>query len=420
MILQLIKKELLMFWRRPRELVVLLLMPFVLISILGAALGAFNNGEPIDFDIKLAVVQNDDIAASEENLINQLAGLGMSEEEKNTAIASVKAFSPVHILLDEVFESDELKDSIEVVRLDREPSDEEIQDYHGVLTIPSHFTEQFFQYAFLDAKKAPEITLKINESSYLEGSILKDIITSYQDEITFWTTTQSLGLNSEELRERILSSVGAASTVTEKKAINSVSYYAIGMCVMFMFYVAGNAATLAFEEKENHIFGRILLANMPIPSFFSGIFVSTIIVTFLQINILFGLSALIHGVRWPNLLDYFVVSGSLCVMVGAFAVLISAISYRINSGGATQVFSNFLIPIIAFVGGSFVPVAQLGGMFESISRFSPGGAGTSAYMKIMQGYSLGDVSTQLITVGVTSLLLLVAASFILPKRGEAI
>lgn len=420
MFTQLIKKELLMFWRRPRELVVLLLMPFVLITILGAALGAINDGEPIDFDIKLAVIQNDDIEAGKENLFSQIEVLGMSEAEKISAIEGVKGFSPIHILLNEVLESEELRESIDVVHLDREPSEEEIQNYHGVLIIPSHFTENFFQYAFFQKEKAPELILKINESSYLEGSILRDIITSYQDEITFWTATQSMGINSEMLRETIVSSAGATATVTEKKAINSVSYYAIGMSIMFMFYVAGNAATIAFEEKQNHIFGRILLANMPIPTFFSGIFVSTIIVTFLQINILFGLSALIHGVRWPSIGDYFVVSGILCIMVGAFAVLISAISYRINSGGATQVFSNFLIPIIAFLGGSFVPVAQLGGMFESISIFSPGGAGTSAYMKIMQGYSLGDVSVQLTTIMVTSLLLLVAAFFILPKRGESV
>lgn len=420
MILQLIKKELLLFWRRPRELVVLLLMPFVLITILGAALGAINDGETPNLNIKLAIIQHDDIQESEDKIIANLENVPMNDEEKKTAIEGVRSFNPIRILLDDVLQSDELKKLIELYYVQGELTEKEAREYNGVVEIPSGFTEQYFLYAFFEKGDVPELKLKLNESSSLEGSILRDIFTSFQEEITFWTATQQLGINPEQLEERLLTNVGTTTTVSEKKAIDSVTYYAIGMSVMFMFYVAGHAATLAFEEKENQIFGRILLANMPIPVFFSGIFVSTMIVAFVQINILFGLSALVHQVLWPSVIDYLIVTTLLSVMVGAFASFISAISYRINSGGAVQVFSSFLIPIIAFIGGSFVPVAQLGGLFESISKYSPGGAGISAYYKIMQGYGMEDISIQLISILSISLILILAAFWIQPKRGESV
>lgn len=421
MIWQLIKKELLLFWRRPRELVVLLLMPFVLITILGAALGTINDDETSNLTIKLAIMNNDDIHSSEEKIMTTIENTSMTAEEKAAAIEAVKGFNPIRILLEDVLQSGDLKRMVELDYIEGELTEKEAEEYNGIVEIPAHFTEQFFLHAYFDRGEIPDLNLKLNESSSLKGSILQDIFTSFQEEITFWNASQQSGINVEELQEKLVkAAVGTTKSVSEKKTIDSVSYYAIGMSVMFMFYVAGNAATLAFEEKENQIFGRILLANTPVPIFFSGIFVSTLVVAFLQINILFGLSALVHQVYWPSVINYLIVTLLLSCMVGAFATFIAAISYRINSGGSVQVFSSFLIPIIAFIGGSFVPVAQLGSIFENISKYSPGGAGISAYYKIMQGYRMEDITTQLISVIVTTFILLVAAFWIQPKRGESV
>ncbi|MED3571861.1 ABC transporter permease [Cytobacillus praedii] len=420
MITQLIKKELLMVWRRPRELVILLFMPFVLITILGAALGTIIDGEAPDLNIKLAVIQKDDIVHGEEKIIKKMESLPLSPEEKAGAIEGIKSLNPIRILLDNVFASEEFKESIQVTEMESMPSDKEALKYSGVLEIPAGFTEQFYLHAFFNEEEVPKLNLKLNESNTLEGGVLKDIFTSFQEDISLWSVLPSLGIDPEKLQNSFISKVGNTETITKTKPINAVSYYAIGMCVMFMFYVAGNSASMALEEKESQIYGRILLANVPVPIFFIGIFVSTIIITFVQMNILFGLSALIHGVSWPNVIDYFVVTFILCVMVGGFAVFISAINYRSNSRSATQIFSSFFIPIIAFVGGSFIPVSQIGGFFEIISQYSPGGAGISAYYKIMQGFPLSDVSGQLLSVAITTVLLLLLAFLIQPRRGEAI
>lgn len=417
MILHMIKKELLLYLRRPRELVILLLMPFVLITILGFALESINGQETPNLDIKLAFIQKDDIEAAETNVIARIEGLPMSEEEKQAAIAGIKSANPVRILKEDVLDSPELRKMIDVNYVDS-LSEKEMDRYSGIVEIPAQFTEQYFQHVFFGGNEPPEMKLKINETNSIQGSITKDIFTSFQEEVTFWTTAQSLGINADQLRNKMTSNIGLTQPVSEKKTISAVGYYAIGMSVMFMFFVAGNVSTLAFEEKSNHIFDRILLANMPIPVFFSGIFVSSFVVSFCQINILYGLSALIHDVTWPNLIHYLTLSVMLSAMVGAFAILVSAISYRLNSNAAVQVFSSVVIPMIAFIGGSFVPVAQLGGVFEEISKYTPAGAGVSAYYKIMQGYSLADVSTQLIVILVITVILIMITFVIQPKRGE--
>ncbi|MDZ5470285.1 ABC transporter permease [Bacillus sp. 31A1R] len=423
MLRQIIKKDLLLFWRRPRELILLLLMPFILISILGTALSSINDGKTPEINIKLAIVQKDDAEEGISAVIEKLDKMGLAEERKSAAIEGMNQFNPIQILLNDVLNSEELKDSIKVEIYENEMSSKEEQKYSGTLEIPENFSAQFYQHAFLGSNNAPQLLLKLNESSPLEASVLKDILASFQEELTLWSAVHSIGINGEELQKKIsqeIEDIRKIESVSKKNTINNVSYYAIGMSVMFIFYVASKVATFSYEQKESGIFGRLLLANVPAHIFFSGIFISTFILAFIQMNILYGLSAIFYDVTWPNLLNYFVITILMCIMISGFAVFLSSICYRVNSDHASQLFSNFLVPVLAFLGGSYIPVSQLGASFENISKFSPGGAGTSAYFKAMQGYSLEDILTQMITILAITVILVICAVFIQPKRGESV
>lgn len=418
MLFQLIKKELILFLRRPRELIILLLMPFMLITILGAAFGSINSDEPSKLNIKLAIIQKDQFQEAEEKMIEKFRSLPIPEEEKERAITGIAESNPIKILLENVFGSEEMTDFIETVRLEEVPTEKEALQYSGVLIIPENFTEQYYEYAFFKEGKVPGLSLKLNESSGLKGSILKDFFTSFQKELTFWAVAVESGIDTEAIQERLEAAVGEKSSLSEKKTVSALAYYAIGMSIMFMFYVAGNTAELAYEEKENKIFDRLLLANIPLSLFFSGIFAATALVVFLQLNILYGLSALIFGVKWPGVLDYLVVTVLLSLMVGGVAVLLSSISYRLASPKITHFFSNGFIPIIAFFAGSFVPMSVFGGTMETVSKYSPGGAGFTAYYQLMQGYSLADISGQLVTIVTITIVLFLTAFIVKPKRGE--
>ncbi|MFE8700321.1 ABC transporter permease [Cytobacillus sp. FJAT-54145] len=413
MLFQIIKKDLLMFWRRPRELIILLLMPFVLISILGTALGAINNGDVPELNIKVAIVGDDEVLEGE---LKEVENLGLSSDIKSI----IENRNPIKILIEDVLGSEELKESVDVDIYHHDLTHEEELKYTGVIEIPADFNTKYYSSLLLQEGSTPQINLYLNESTSFEGEILKEIITSFQEELSWWTTLGALGMNIEEIENKASSNLGEVKTVSERKTIDSVTYYAIGMSVMFIFYVASTASTFAYEQKHNYTFGRLLIANVPGSVFFTGIFTSTVLVAFIQMSILFGLSALIHDVRWPSVIDFIVITLLLSMMIGSFAVLLSALSYRINSDSVSSQFSNFLIPILAFMGGSYFPISRLGSFFEVLSTYSPAGAGISAYFKIMQGYSLSDVTGQIMVLVVVSVLLLIVATKIQPKRGEMI
>ncbi len=405
-----------MIWRRPSQFVILLLMPFVLISILGTALGALNSDESPTIHAKLAIIQHD----TPEEIQTAIESMQISIPEKERAAQMIESIDPITILLNDVLKSKELKDNITVTIFDHDLSGKEREKFSGVLEIPKNFTRDYYRYAFLSAGKAPELRWKLNQITGLEASFLTEILQTYQEEMSFWSRAHQAGVNVEQLQNKLTGTVGEWKTINEKKPISSVAYYAIGMCMMFIFYVASTSAGVAYEQKDRHIFDRILLANVPVPLFFTGIFITTAFAAFLQMIILFTLTGVIYDVQFPSILDFLMLTCTVCAMVGGFAVFISAISFRMKSDTMTSLFRSFLIPVFAFIGGSFFPVSQLGAIFETLSNYSPGGAGITAYIKLMQGYGFADITNQMIALMISTVLLVVAAIMIQPKRGGTV
>lgn len=421
MLFQMIKKDLLMLIRNPRLLITLLVMPFVLISILGTALATVNTDKQPPIKLNVAVIQSDEPKQAEEKITKELQGLPIPEEGKQTMINGMKAFSPANVLVDDVLQSKELKKFIKIERIKSWDDIKDQQKYSSIIEIPKDFTYEYYHHIFFRDQKRPELSLKLNEAETMESEILQDIVGYFQEQVSFWNAVQTTNptINMKLIQEKLKEQLGKTETINKKKEVTFVGYYAIGMSIMFMFYVATAIAGFAVIQKEDRIFDRIVLADVPVLTFFSGIFCSSFLVSFLQMNILFGLSALIFKVYWPNLISYLVVVIMLSLMIGGFAILLSALSY-IGTKNVAEEIGSFIVPILAFAGGSFFPVAQFGEQFAKVSSYTPAGAGVSALMKIAQDYPLTNVTSELLALFITTILMVVIAIIILPKRGGAV
>lgn len=414
---QMIKKELLIIWRRPRELIVLLLMPFVLITILGSALGAFNDQE-ITIDASLALLIKDDPERAQEKIITEIQNSSLTEAEKMEQIAIVQTFNPVDIFKNELAANKELEKILKMTEVKNDLTENQIKEYSGLLEIPADFSYQFYQRLINGSGSVKEWNVKISDSDSIEASVIQDIISSFQKELSFAKTSQDLQIDYSEVITHVQNK-GGIENVTKKKEVDAFSYYAVGMCVMFVFYVAITVVESAFQQKEEHMYQRILLANVSSYVFYAGIFVATFLLSFIQLHVLFSLTALIYGVTFTNLFYYFCVTLFLNIMTASFAVFITALSYATNSKEVGTVFSSLIIPVLAFVGGSFFDLSALGGVMEKLGQFSPGGAAITAYIKIYQGYSLSDIVGQLQAILLFTGILLLLAVVLIRKRGAA-
>ncbi|PKG25489.1 ABC transporter permease [Niallia nealsonii] len=418
MFFQLIKKELLVIWRRPRELIVLLLMPFILITILGSALGAFNDGD-VKVDAKLAVLLKDDPQLAQDKIIKEIQNTALSNEEKAQKIALISAFHPVDIFLNEVIETKELKKVLKVTVIEKTLSPKEQKKYDGILEIPVSFSEEFYQKLLNEKGEGGKWELAVADNTSVNATVIQDIVTSFEKEINLAKTAQQLQVDYAKIVSG-QNKVATIENITKKKEIDAFSYYAVGMCVMFVFYVATTVSGFAYQQKEDHMYERILLASVSPFAYFAGIFAATFLLSFVQLNLLFSLTALFYGVAFPNIMYYLCVTIALNCMTASFAVFITAISYITNSKNIESLFSSLIVPIIAFVGGSFFDLSAIGGFMERLGEVSPGGAALTAYLKVIQGFSLYDMAEQFQAIFLFTGVLLFVTMMLIRKRGAAI
>ncbi|AYV65438.1 ABC transporter permease [Niallia circulans] len=414
MLWQMIKKELLLIWRRPRELVVLLLMPFVLITILGSALGALDNDSEVEVKAKLAVVVEDQEQQAQQEIIEKINQSPLSNQEKNAKIAHIQALQPIATFMKAVGESPDLKKFLSVTEYNDRTKVKE-KDFDGVLLIPEGFTSDFYTNFLEEETDLPSWIIKTKNQESLQATIIEDILANYQKEWTYLKTAQDLQIDYSTLVSEKAN--GQIKNIEKKKEISAFAYYGVGMSVMFVFYISTTVAGFAYQQKEELLYERILLANVPKIMFFAGIFISAFILSFLQQTILFSLIALIYGVVFSSMINQLIVILTVNLMAAAFATIATAISFAAKSRNVESIFSSLIVPILAFIGGSFFNVSAIGGFMETLGEYSPGGAALTAYLKAYQGYPLVDLWSHLKAILLFSLALLLISGITLKTRG---
>src|SRR5699024_3975469 len=92
--------------------------------------------------------------------------------------------------------------------------------------------------------------------------------------------------------ESLLGSIenfGTQQTIGGNTVIEAKEYYAIGMVVMNVLFMASSISSFAFVEKERHIFNHIILADVPGRNYIISVFYTETVYAFIQmlLNVVF-------------------------------------------------------------------------------------------------------------------------------------
>ncbi len=413
-----IKKELLLFIRNPQELLIILAMPLILITILGFALGSVLDGDgvPVTGTVALIIDSNEELALT--NFEEKLVELGLPDEARESIIAQARNFLPITMLKNDVFGQDELKQIFTLEELPQSQVEavKKAGEYSAIIEVPEQFTSLVLTSFFIEETTIPPLTVYLNEGKELSASIVEDVLTVFQEQ---YSTLSALG------REGLLSSdgtmvpidvSGSIETLSQKEPISAFSYYAVGMSVMFILFITSMISSRTYLEKKSHMFDRIILANVPKSAYVLSIFVSTVIISFLQMVILYGGSALLYGLRWPHFDAFLFVTLALCCAVAGITVLLMAINYRLGTDSASQLFMSAFVAVLAFLGGSYIPVGDISASLAQVGLYTPNGAAMSAYLDILQGAVVADISNQLVVLLSLAVLLSAIAWLVFPRR----
>lgn len=412
-------KDLKLILRNRTELLQLFAMPLILIAILGYALRGILTGGGEALDIDVALVNHDDRQAAQEQLVEQIGASDMSSEAVDRLSRSLEEVSPA-LMLEQLLESDEMSGMI-TTHKEFETGTAlkglEANEYNAVIEIPENFTYDSLILMTTGEGDGGSLHLTVQDDQSIYGRVMHDVLNRFTETFNLET---AIAREVGEEPERTLTELGQIETMTSFDPINSQQYYTAGMAVMFVLYTAATIALFANIERKSHVLDRILLSGTGALSYLSGKWLSAMLIAFLQLIVLFGLSALVFQTFPQSSLSFWfgilLISLVMAMSVGALGALLSAITIRQNSDAAANIFAGGVVALMAFTGGSFFPTEGLPGFIQVAGDLTPNGQGMSLYLRWIQGFEWRDLQSSVYMLLLFTVLLTALAAALYPKE----
>lgn len=414
MFFSLIRKEITLILRSPQELLILFLMPIALISIIGFAIGSLMDGKDASININVAFVQHEDEKQEFEEFIQETNLITMDKQTKQGLLASL----PLSNLTEGFFQDEEIKQFVHVKKIPASELDQARKkgDYTAIIEVPSGFTKAYLNSLFSKGEQ-PNLNVYLNDNKQLTSTVLKNILDAYQSQFTIMTELASKGLIGDDFVLSATDFSSSVKTINQQEPVSTSAYYTFSMSVMFILYCASTMAGMAFLEKQQHIFDRILLANIHPLVYLLSIIISTMIIAMIQMLIVFTFANLLFDISYDSISLYLLVTCMMALVVGGVAALLSSINYRFNSPEASNIFGTSFVAILAFFGGSFFNLNSFAPTIAKMGNLTPNGAALQGYLALQQGGGMADITPSILTLFTLSALCYLIAFLIFPKRG---
>jgi len=420
MIGQLLKKNIFVLMRNKHIFVILLLMPIVLISILGFALSDMMNQESSTLEARVFLVEHSSEKADAQRFIEDLQQSALPAEAQEGIATAVPALLPIQILKEHVFASEELQENImfKIASPDELSNIKKSEDASVIIEVPEGFTYQFLQQLFLGQGEKPVLLLLQNEGKQISSGMVEEILANFQEQYALSAALQEENMSMQAINQSdMMNNITITEESVDKRPIvSALTYYTFGMSTMFVFYVASSIASMAFLERDNHVYNRILLSNVSRWSYVSSVACTGLIFSFCQLGILFAFMVIFYGVEIPDLSMLVVITIFLSFSISGFTALLTALSFRSgNANSFVDMFQSVVVTVLAFLGGSFFPIEA----FKGIGQFTPNGAALQAYLLVFQEYDWEAISGHMLAMFIYGVVLLGLAVVIFPRKERA-
>ncbi|MGX7595246.1 ABC transporter permease [Planococcus plakortidis] len=410
-------KDIKLLLRDRSELLILLAMPFLLIAILGFSLRGIFSGDLEALEMDIALVAEEDEAQAVASIQNEIGQMGLPPGQVQALKQAAQSASPQKMLIS-LLEDENLSELITVERMARaqaqESLDEETVD--AVITLPEGFTEDSLRNMLFGSSGGGKLELLVADLSSPQTDVLHSILQEFVRTVNFEASISRLSG-----REAAAEVSGGIETITARQPITSFQYYTVGMAVMFVLFVGSTIAGQANLEQKQMVFDRIRLSDRPPLLYLTGKAIAAAAIVTVQLALLFGLSALLFQTfaadSWAFWSGIAIISITLALSVGCLAALMVAITLRLESDAVPAIFSGGVISLMAFVGGSFMPLDGMPEMLRAIGNWTPNGAALSAYFSWLLEPDFGQLWEPLMRIAIVAAVFLSLALALFPRKG---
>ncbi|SDN72972.1 ABC transporter permease [Alkalicoccus daliensis] len=413
-------KDLIVILRDRSEIMVLLLMPFILIGILGFALGGILGGDSSEIDVQVALVAEDNTEEGTAQFLQELEEIELPDELHEEIAETARTLNPAK-LLKEFLENEDLKEIVTVEEMKASEASRMLEagELDAVLTLPEGFTYTSLQAMIWNEEISADVIVTLSENGSLYANIFADLIEGFVEVLNLESAIASAA-GPEAAREGEPAETGGVIPIAQNEPVNSMQYYSIGMAVMFVLYVAGTIASKAYVEKHEQVYNRIILSGTHPAKYLSGKWMTGTLFSFLQMGILFTLSAFIFRTFSLDSINFWTgmvfITFVLALCIGSLTSLLTSISIRFESDAVSSIFSGGVVTLFAFAGGSFFPLAGMPQVIVEAGNWTPNGIAMTAYLLWLQGFEWTVLLPSLNRLLLLSAVLLAASVIIFPRR----
>ena len=417
-------------------ILLLLVMPIVLMAILGLSLTfSFDDASSLE-KIKIAIVKE----YNPEEEIDQLLQLISQNTSSSPDELDLGDFDLEKIFFDDFLGNVDLKNIIEYQILDKEDANKMLQDKKvtAIVILPKGFIKDTMINFGTTFRNVVDIQVIGRTDKNIGTTIVEEIMRGFTDMLNYNISAKnsfvrlysSLGFEEdvsnhiELLTEKIQKILSTERPDVQYEALNnrppmnSRAYYAFAMTAMFILYSAGYGSKILLEEKDIKTYDRMSASGVEQSTIVIGKAFTIFLVILIQSIISLTFSSLVLGVDWGNIINVLIIFIFSSISVAGLGIMLSAVVYKSGSYNMANVFTSFIVQVMAVFGGSMVPLEVMPGAMRIMSNFVPNGLMLKSLMKNYYGYGLNQFVVNILALGAMGLIFMVIATIILKKGGK--
>lgn len=224
--------------------------------------------------------------------------------------------------------------------------------------------------AALEVKSDQNIEVTTNSINQQNTDLINMLVNIYVDNAKTYDSIANLYPEAiSNIKKRKIDYI-ASSSVQTSKGMSSADYYAISMFTMITFYSIMSAMNLVLSDRQQGVASRIYLTGVSNSAILLGKLIGGMLATAVQLTILYVFTRFVLRVNWgTNDWQIIGVTASLVYLSVAIGI---GLATGIRNQSFLTVASNAVIPVFAFLGGSYIPLSTLNSaLINQLSNISP-------------------------------------------------
>lgn len=411
------QKDLLVFWRDRKEILIALLLPIVIIFVLNVAFsGLFKKDSSME-TIHVGIVQEENAEIGMQQFTNHVQELNIPVSEKEVMLTQAENIQPIS-LIEQLLNGPELQEWVDTKQLSEAEAKELVEagELDAIIKIPSGFTNSVLSSILLGKESAvPLAILAEKESAAL--SALEEIVSIYMDSLNM-----EFALGGVEVTE-VNMPQGGVETVEGKETYNISQYFTIAISTLFALFIAQTVAIKTSTEKRERVFNRIILTDRNPIHYLLGKTTATFILSWLQVMITITLSQLILDVFPGKSLEFWVglilANTIFALAIAGLSAVFTGITLNLEDANAASGIFTLITMGFGVLGGSFFPLQALPEFMQKIGEWTPNGLTQTLLVQWIQYSNLQDIIMPLFFLALFFVICMMIAFFIFPRRGRA-